>query len=133
VAGNTTKKQWWPENSLFNGPSLVALGILKMIWWPTRSSLVAPGFFSGRLYQVPNRPNNTAVPVVEGGINGAHGGAVCHHKALPRLKWRECRGGIPHTKSVEETLLIRCLDESRCAVKAVTNELTAQIQHVIEK
>jgi hypothetical protein len=63
---------------------------------------------------------------VEGGINGAHGGAVCHDKALPRL-WRESRGGIPHTKGAEETLGIRCLDETGCAVRAVTDELAAQI------
>ena len=44
VAGNTTKKHWWPENSLFfTGGSRDP----KNIWWPTRSSLVAPGFFSG--------------------------------------------------------------------------------------
>ena len=43
MAGNTTNKQWWPENSLFfTGGSRDP----KNNWWHTRSSLVAQGFFS---------------------------------------------------------------------------------------
>ena len=48
VAGNTTKKHWWPENSLFfTGGSRDPRN--NWCQWPTRWSLVAPGFFSGRL------------------------------------------------------------------------------------